>query len=125
MSSKEKSDAGIGSFDVVSVTEKFATENPDLVSTFLEVTEEANAAWQATPEQIRKVASDAGMDFTTTQNQMAGFVFPSVEEQTTKFFGNNGEAAAAAESLGAVFVKTNISNYKGSVGRAIDGSFLQ
>ena len=125
MSSQEKSDAGIGSFDVVSVTEKFATENPDLVRSFLEVTEEANAAWEATPDQIRTVASDAGMDFTTTQDQMSGFVFPSVEEQLSKFFGNNGEAAAAAESLGAVFVKTNISNYKGSVSKAIDGSFLQ
>ena len=90
--SSEKSDAGIGSFDVVSVTENLL-QKIDLVSTFLEVTEEANLAWRATPEQIRKVANDAGMDFTTTQNQMAGFVFPSVEEQTTKFFGNNGEAA--------------------------------
>ena len=125
MSSKEKTDAGIGSFDVISVTEKFANENPELLSSFLEVTEEANAAWQATPEQIRKVATDAGMDFTTTKNQMAGFVFPSVDEQISKFFGNDGEAAAAAESLGAVFVKTNIKNYKGSVGAAIDGSFLQ
>ena len=76
MSTQEKTDAGIGSFDVISVTEKFANENPELVSSFLEVTEEANAAWQATPEQIRKVANDAGMDFTTTQNQMNGFHFP-------------------------------------------------
>ena len=48
MSSMQKKDAGIGSFDVVSVTEKFATENPDLVQTFLEVTEEANRSWRAT-----------------------------------------------------------------------------
>ena len=125
MSSKQKTDAGIGSFDVISVTEKFANENPELVSSFLEVTEEANAAWQATPEQIRKVANDAGMDFTTTQNQMAGFIFPAAAEQSADYFGNEGIAAAAAESLGAVFVKTNIKNYKGSVGAAIDGSFLQ
>ena len=125
MSTQEKTDAGIGSFDVISVTEKFANENPELVSSFLEVTEEANAAWQATPEQIRKVASDAGMDFTTTQNQMNGFIFPTAEEQAASYFGNDGIAAAAAESLGAVFVKTNIKNYKGSVGAAIDGSFLQ
>ena len=125
MSSAQKTDAGIGSFDVVSVTEKFANENPELLRTFLEVTDEANAAWQATPEQIRKVADDAGMDFTTTKNQMAGFVFPTIEEQVTKFFGDSGEAAAAAESLGDVFVKTNIKDYKGSVGAPIDGSFLQ
>ena len=100
MSSAQKSDAGIGSFDVVSVTEKFANENPELLRTFLEVTDEANAAWQATPEQIRKVADDAGMDFSTTKNQMAGFVFPTIEEQMSKFFGNSGEAAAAAAAYG-------------------------
>ena len=84
MSTQEKTDAGIGSFDVISVTEKFANENPELVSSFLEVTEEANAAWQATPEQIRKVASDAGMDFTTTQNQMNGFHVPDSRRTSCK-----------------------------------------
>ena len=125
MTSAQKTDAGIGSFDIIAVTEKYATENPELVRSFLEVTSDANEAWQATPEQIRKVATDAGMDYTTTQDQMAGFVFPTIEEQVEQYFGNDGNAAAAAESLGAVFVKTNISNYAGSVGKAIDGSFLE
>ncbi len=125
MSSQEKKDAGIGSFDVISVTEKFASENPELLRTFLEVTEEANAAWTGSDEQIRKVAADAGMDFATTKNQMAGFVFPSAQEQLDQYFGNDGVAAAAAESLGHVFVKVNVVNYKGSIGRTIDGSFLK
>ena len=125
MSTQEKKDAGIGSFDVISVTEKFASENPDLLRTFLEVTAEANDAWTGSVAQITAVAADAGMDFNTTQNQMAGFVFPTVEEQQTTYFGEGGVAAAAAESLGAVFVKTNISNYKGSLGATIDGSYLQ
>ena len=125
MSTQEKKDAGIGSFDVISVTEKFASENPDLLRTFLEVTAEANASWTGSVAQITTVAADAGMDFNTTQNQMAGFVFPTVEEQQTTYFGEGGVAAAAAESLGAVFVKTNISNYKGSLAATIDGSYLQ
>jgi taurine transport system substrate-binding protein len=125
MSSSEKSDAGIGSFDVVSVTEKFATENPDLVRAFLEVTHEANAAWTGSDAQIAKVAADAGMDIQTTKNQMAGFVFPTAEEQIANYFGNDGIAGQAAESLGVVFEKTNISNYSGSLDVVIDGSFLQ
>ena len=125
MSSQEKSDAGIGSFDVVSVTEKFATENADLLRTFLEVTDEANKAWTASDAQIAKVAADAGMDVDTTRNQMSGFVFPTVEEQLSNYFGNSGTAVAAAESLGAVFVKTNVSNVKGAVSQTIDGSFLK
>ena len=44
MSTSQKSDAGITSFDVVSVTESFATENPELLKSFLEVTAESNAA---------------------------------------------------------------------------------
>ena len=125
MSTQEKTDAGIGSFDVVSVTEKFATENPDLLRTFLEVTDEANAAWTASDEQIAKVAADAGMDVETTRNQMSGFIFPTSADQLSTYFGNDGIAAAAAESLGTVFVKTNVSNIAGAVSQTIDGSFLQ
>ena len=125
MSTQEKKDAGIGSFDVISVTEKFATENPELLKTFLDVTAEANANWTASDAQIRKVAADAGMDVATTKNQMAGFVFPTVEEQQANYFGNDGIAGAAAASLGAVFKKTNISNYSGSLDAVIDGSFLE
>ena len=125
MSADELKAANIGSFDVISVTEKFASENPDLLRTFLEVTDEANAAWTGSDDQFAKVAADAGMDIATTKGQMATFSFPSVDEQKAIYFGNSGVAASAAESLGAVFVKTNISNYKGSVGAAIDGSFLE
>ena len=125
MTSQQKEDAGIGSFDVISVTEKFATENPDIVRTFLEVTDEANAAWRATNAQIAKVANDAGMDVKTTKEQMAGFVFPSSREQIRDYFGKNGIAVQAAESLGAVFEDSNSSNYAGSLDAVIDGSFLR
>ena len=125
MSTQEKTDAGIGSFDVISVTEKFATENPDLLRTFLEVTEEANMAWTASADQLAKVAADAGMSVDATRNQMAGFMFPSVDEQLSDYFGNNGIAGAASESLGAVFVKTNVKGITGSLVSVIDGSYLQ
>lgn len=122
MSSQEKRDAGIGSFDVVSVTEKFATENPDLVRSFMEVTAESNAAWTASDEQIAKVAADAGMDVETTKNQMAGFIFPTPEEQMSDYFGDNGIAAAAAASLGVVFSDDSDGT---AIATTIDGSFLK
>ena len=125
MSTQEKTDAGIGSFDVISVTEKFATENPDLLRTFLEVTEEANMAWTASSDQLAKVAADAGMSVDATRNQMAGFMFPSVDEQLSDYLGNKGIAGAASESLGAVFVKTNVQSIPGSLVSVIDGSYLQ
>jgi taurine transport system substrate-binding protein len=122
MSKQEKIDAGIGSFDVISTTEKFATENPELVRAFMEVTEEANLAWTASDEQIAKVAADAGMDVETTKAQMADFIFPTAQEQIDGYFGPDGIAAAAAASLGVVFSENSDG---ASIAKTIDGSFLQ
>lgn len=122
MSTQEKKDAGIGSFDVVSVTEKFATENPELVRSFMEVTAEANAAWTASADQIAKVAADAGMDIPTTTSQMADFIFPTPAEQIANYFGANGIAASAAASLGLVFSDTSDGS---AIAKTIDGSFLE
>lgn len=122
MSTQEKTDAGIGSFDVVSVTESFATENPDLLKTFLEVTEEANMAWTASDEQIAKVAADAGMTPDQTENQMADFTFPSAADQISDYFGADGIAASAAASLGLVFSGDSDGS---AIAKTIDGSFLQ
>jgi len=121
MNKQQKIDAKIGSFDVISVTEKFATENPDLLRTFLEVTEEANQAWTGSDAQIAKVAKDAGMSIQTTKDQMTDFIFPTAKEQREKYFGKDGIAAAAAASLGLVF--SNASDGK-SIAKTLDGSFL-
>ena len=122
MTKQQKIDAGIGSFDVISVTEKFATENPELVKTFLEVTEEANAAWKATDTQIAKVAKDAGMNVPTTKKQMADFIFPSAKEQLEQYFNKGGIAASAASSLGLVFSGDSDGS---KIAKTLDGSFLK
>tara|TARA_B100000700_G_scaffold15763_1_gene15550 strand:- start:111 stop:1079 length:969 start_codon:yes stop_codon:yes gene_type:complete len=122
MNSQQKVKAGIGSFDVISVTEKFATENPELLQTFLEVTEEANNAWKATSKQIAKVSKDAGMDVPTTKKQMAGFIFPSAKDQLKNYFGKGGVAASAAASLGLVFSGDSDGS---KIAKTIDGSFLK
>jgi len=122
MSKQQKIDAGIGSFDVVSVTEKFATQHPELLRTFLDVTDEANRAWKGSAEQIAIVAKDAGMGVETTKNQMADFIFPTKKEQLSKYFGKGGIAASAAASLGMVF--SGDSNGT-TIAKTIDGSFLK
>jgi taurine transport system substrate-binding protein len=122
MNKAQKVKAGIGSFDVISVTEKFATENPELVKTFLEVTEEANRAWKGTDAQIAVVAKDAGMKVPTTKKQMSDFIFPSAKEQLAKYFNKGGVAASAAASLGLVF-KGDSDGSK--IAKTIDGSFLK
>ncbi|MDD9903607.1 MAG: ABC transporter substrate-binding protein [Rhodospirillaceae bacterium] len=122
MTKQQKVEAGIGSFDVISVTEKFATENPELVRSFLEVTEEANSEWKATDAQIAKVAKDAGMNVPTTKKQMADFIFPSAKEQLEQYFNKGGIAASAAASLGLVFSGDSDGS---KIAKTLDGSFLK
>ena len=122
MSAQEKVDAGIGSFDVVSVTEKFATESPELVKSFLEITDEVNASWAATDEQYAALAQVSTMDVDTTKAQIDEFIMPSNAEQIEQYFGENGIAAEAAASLGLVFSDTSD---KDALAKTIDGSFLE
>ena len=122
MSSEEKVEAGIGSFDVVSVTEKFATENPELVSSFLQATDEYNAAFKGTDEQWEIVSQASGMDLDTTKAQVEAFIMPSIDEQLEQYFGENGIAADAAASLGLVFSDDTDA---AALASTIDSSFLQ
>ena len=123
MSNADLAAAGISSFDVVSVTESFATEHPELLKAFLEVTAESNAAWAANPgEGIEIIAADAGMDVEKTKGQMAEFVFPTVAEQLATYFNEGGIATQAAASLGLVFSSESDA---AKLAATIDGSFLE
>jgi len=121
MTSEQKVDAGIGSFDIISVTEKFATENPELVQAFMDATAEANEAWKGTQEEIQIVADASGMNLKDTTTTLAGFVIPSVEDQNKNFFNEGGNAASAAASLGLVFKGDSDGS---QIAKTIDASFL-
>ena len=122
MSSEQKVEAGIGSFDVISVTEKFATEQPELLKAFLEATEDANNAFTGTDAQYEVIANASGMDVETTKAQMAGFIMPSAQEQLDNYFSEGGIAATAAASLGLVFSGDSDG---AAIATTIDGSFLE
>ncbi|MFT5657028.1 MAG: taurine transport system substrate-binding protein [Gammaproteobacteria bacterium] len=124
MSPAAKEAAGIISFDVVSVTEKFAQENPDLLRTFLEVTEKANKDFLADPSKIGVIAMDAGMSIEGAKAQMEDFIFPSNKDQLNKYFNKGGIADVAIGIVGNAFATAQspaLSDY----GVAIDTSFLK
>ena len=124
MTPDEKTAAGIISFDVVSVTEKFAQENPDLLKTFLAVTDKANADFAADQSKLDVIAKDAGMSPEDAKKQMADFVFPSNQEQLDKYFNDGGLASEAIAIVGNAFAtKENPALEDYSV--AIDTSFLK
>lgn len=124
MSAEDKEAAGIISFDVVSVTEKFAQENPDQLRTFLEVTHAANAEFAADQSKIDVIANDAGLSVDSTKAQMADFVFPTAEQQLNEYFNDSGLASVAIGVVGNAFATADnpaLEDYSA----VIDTSFLK
>jgi len=93
-----------------------------LVKSFLEATDEYNAAFTGTDEQWNVISTASGMDLETTKSQVNAFIMPSIAEQMDTYFGENGIAADAAASLGLVF---SDSTDKDALSKTIDSSFLQ
>lgn len=103
MSPADKEAAGIISFDVVSVTEKFAQENPDMVRTFLEVTHASNATFAGGNSDMDAIAKDAGLSVESTNAQMADFIFPTATQQLSDYFNDGGMASVAIGVVGSAF----------------------
>lgn len=120
----DKEAAGIISFDVISVTEKFAQENPELLRTFLDVTNTSNAEWATDQSKIDVIANDAGLSVEATREQMAGFIFPSNQEQLDNYFNEGGLAAIAIGVVGKAFATEETPALK-DYSNVIDTSFLK
>ena len=91
----EKEELGILVFDVTSAPASFLAEESDLVAKFLRVTADANTMWNSgdmKAEMLEVIARDAGMDVDATDETMATFVFPSMEEQLSgKWLGGGSQ----------------------------------
>jgi len=124
MSDEDAAAANIVSFDVVSVTDKFAAENGDMVRTFMEVTDEINKAFAADQSQLGLIVSESGMDEDTTLNQMSTMVFPTIEDQLGTYFNEGGLAGTAVGIVGNAFATDDqpaLEDYS----TVIDTSFIQ
>ncbi|MCY6381332.1 ABC transporter substrate-binding protein [Hoeflea prorocentri] len=85
MTGAEQEAIGINTFDIISVTESFAKEHPELVEKFMAVTEAANAAYKADPDAaLPTIAKAAGMDEDATKSTLANFGFPSAADQKSE-----------------------------------------
>ena len=120
----EKTEAGITSFDIVSVTEKFAAEHPEKLKTFMEVTEQANVDFAKDQSKIAVIAGDAGMTVEKTKKQMAGFSFPTEAEQLTGYFGEKGRLVTLLPFMGKMFA-TAAAPAKKDYSSVIDTSFIE
>jgi len=117
-------DAGIISFDVVSVTQQFASSNPNIVETFMSVTDSVNKDYARNPDKLDVVANEAGLKLETARNQMAGMIFPTVEDQLIIYFNKSGLADATIDMVGQVFA-TLQDPARGNYSTVIDTRFLK
>jgi len=123
MTTAEATAAGITSFDITSVTDKFIKENPEMVRTFLEVTAESNALFAAGKSDMEIIAKDAGMSVEKTTNQMSGFGFPTPAEQKSSWFNSGGKVEGMLAFMGNMFA-TDENPALGDYSKTIDTSFL-
>lgn len=80
----EKEEVGILVFDVTTTPTSFASEESELLTSFLKVTAEANAMWADganKDEMLAVIAKDAGMDEEAAAASLATFSFPTIEAQ--------------------------------------------
>jgi len=123
MTTAEATAAGITSFDITSVTDKFIKENPEMVRTFLEVTAESNALFAAGKSDMEIIAKDAGMSVEKTTNQMSGFGFPTPAEQKSSWFNSGGKVEGMLAFMGNMFA-TDENPALADYSKTIDTSFL-
>lgn len=121
----EKEAAGIRVFDVISTTGTFAAENPDLLTRFLKVTNEQNAAYLTDPAAFVPVlAKDSGLDAEATKASLATFTLLTVEQRLSPEWLGGG-VQAYLKSVADFFVTTgNIPKSLDSYDAAVDPSFL-
>ena len=126
MTGAEQEAVGINTFDIVTVTESFASEHPDMVRTFMEVTEAANMAYMADPAAaLATIAGAAGMDEMATEAMLANFGFPSASDQMgANWLG--GGVQAMTKGVADVMVEAgNMETALDDYSSFVDDSFLQ
>jgi len=126
MTGAEQEAAGINTFDIVSVTDSFASEHPDLVKAFLRVTDEANTSFRANPDgALETVAGAAGMDLDATKSMMANFGFPTNAEQKGPNWLGGGVQAAAKGVADVMAATGNLEKPLDDYSGFVDPSFLE
>lgn len=123
----EKEALGIQVFDATTVSTGWAKENADLLAKFLKVTADMNAQYAGggMGDMMPVIAKAAGMDVDATKATLAGFVFPTIEEQLSdKWLG--GGTQKFLKEVADFFVKQGtIDKARPSYDEAVDASYLK
>ena len=123
----EQESIGLKVFDIVSVTGKFAKENPEIVTQFMQITEDANLAYLRAPSRFYKTLSKAsGMKMDATIDTLKKFGFPNRSEQLSSDWMLGGVQTFTKEVADFFVAEKQMPRAltKAQYAKTIDSSFL-
>lgn len=123
----EKEELGIQVFDATTVPTAWAAENAELLSKFLKVTADMNAKFAGSDMgmMIPVIAKAAGMDDDATAQTMAGFSFPTIDEQLSAKWLGGGTQTFLKEVADFFVEQGTIDSARDSYEDAVDASYLE
>lgn len=126
MTGAEQEALGIRVFDIISIPKAFGEEHGDVVTQFLQVTEDANRAYKADrASKEADIATAAGMTLESTQALLDAFSFPSKEEQLSADWLGGTAQAAALEQMQFFEAQGEIAGALGDYSQFVNTSFLE
>ena len=126
MTGAEQEAIGIRVFDIISTTGDFAAEYPDVVTAFLQVTEDANRAYNADRAPfIDTIADAAGMDRGATIALLDAFGFPERDVQLSEAWLGGTVQATMKEQMDFFVAQGEIDSALPSYDSFVDTSFLE
>lgn len=126
MSAKEQEAIGIRVFDIVSVTSEFASEHPDMLTKFLQLTEDANNEFRADSDKhLPAIAKESGQELEDSRAMVGLFVFPTRDEQLSEAW-MGGTVQNFINEVAAFYVEQGqLDSALDDYGPTIDASFMQ
>ena len=84
MTGAEQEQIGLRLFDTVTVPTEFMNQHPEIVQAFMDVVQASNEQWRKNPQPMRAaIARAARMGQQAADRALAGFRFPTVQEQVS------------------------------------------
>jgi len=126
MTGAEQEAIGIRVFDIISTTGDFADAHPDVITAFLQVTDDANRAYNDDREPlIDAIAGAAGMDRASTIALLDAFGFPERDTQLSAEWLGGTVQAFMKEQMDFFVEVGEIESALASYDQFVDTSFLE
>ena len=126
MTGSEQEAIGIRVFDIISTTGTFAAEHPDIITGFLQVTEDANVAYNDDRDPfIDIIAGAAGMDRAPTIALLDAFSFPEKDVQLSQAWLGGTVQQVMKDQMDFFVAQGEIESALPSYDAFVDTSFLE